>query len=1184
MGLALEEPDFGGFGSSGARGDFSTAWERFTADRRAQVLANNVESGLRAREEVYDRRIDDVFQATGIRLENPARRGGFGRVGGIGLALLQYQRGRLISEDYFDAELKRLAEQYPDAAEIIRPFMSPREEARRLAREAETRSIDLATRDGTWSGALSGLAGSFVGSLDDPVTVMVSLIGDPGGGRSLLVHALRAAVINAGSEAALQPFVQAWRAEAGLPYGVGHAALNIATTAAFGAGIDAAGRAAFRGARVLRGGEWIEARAPETALDEAALRLPRTNPVRQAYQGDAQALADVLETADDASLRELAKNAKDDGLFQKYGIEDDWSHRENIAQALRRAEAPDVEPPPGRARPEAPEARTPDLTDEAPAPGRHFEVEGKPVAFRQVPADRLAVDPGTFQFKGGGDAAGVTSRMSGVGQWDDLAAGKVVVFERADGSQVIADGHQRLGLAKRIAAETGDAPRLDAYVFREADGWDAADVRAIAAKKNLQEGSGDVIDAAKIMRERPDIVDKSVPMSSGMMRTARSLTRLSDEAFAAVVAGRVAPNYGALVADLVPDQARHLATIDDLAALAPENTGQARIAIGQIAAAPARVETQLTLLGAETVTRTLMRERVRVLDAAIKHLRADQRVFRTLNREADRIEAAGNRLAKGVNATLADDASQVQELIATLALSSGRVSDLLNDAAESVAGGTSARMAGEAFARRVGDILERDGVAGLVTPDAPPRRGGEGFDEPGGEDAVRQLEDLEAAREARDRQPGQGFLFDSNVTRADLAAGNVTSIEAIPADANAPHPGLVVAYHGTAAEDFDKFDVAKSEDIGIHFGSAAQANDRIINDDYGPTRVIPVVLDVKNPMTFRDLGTWEPREIYNHLVDQGISFSKAEARLAQTKSMSGRAAEAYELLRKKIAAAGYDAIRYLNEEEGAPRVQGADGDQVSTSGWSYIVWEKGSVRSALTDQRMFAMRDITPNTNRLTPAAAEAMPEIRAELDKIIARLPDDVRLEVQDRIVFPLSDGRRVELDGFFDARNGLIKVALDSADPAATARHEEIHALRHTGLIGAHEWDTLRQWVRDTDVRSQFDIEGKYRELYGKKARDDAHLEDMLDEEAVAHAFEAWSRGKPVENMGAIARVFERLRKFLSEVAEMLGARGFRTADDIFGAIEAGDIGARGRIDAEISRADMDRTAAEVVEACKA
>ena len=73
--------------------------------------------------------------------------------------------------------------------------------------------------------------------------------------------------------------------------------------------------------------------------------------------------------------------------------------------------------------------------------------------YKFKPGD-IQVDAKLFQFKEGGDEFGVTPELSRRDCNGILAlAGQIAVYEFADGSQFIADGHQRLGLAKRIMSK-----------------------------------------------------------------------------------------------------------------------------------------------------------------------------------------------------------------------------------------------------------------------------------------------------------------------------------------------------------------------------------------------------------------------------------------------------------------------------------------------------------------------------------------------------------------------------------------------------------------------------------------------------------------------------------------------------------------------------------------------------------
>ena len=345
-------------------------------------------------------------------------------------------------------------------------------------------------------------------------------------------------------------------------------------------------------------------------------------------------------------------------------------------------------------------------------------LDGKPTRLEKMDPATITTDPETFQFKSGGDKHGVTDRLKGVKKWDAVAAGKAMVFEKLDGTRVIADGHQRHGLAKRLGAE-GQHVRMDGYVMREADGWTPRDVRAYAALKNMQESSGLSLDMAKVMRERPDLVSADrLPMSDAKVREARALSNLSDQAFRMVVGGAVKPEHAAAVGDQVKDQARHADMLAEMQKAKVDSAQHARLYVQQAMAAPSITQSQSSLFGEETSTRSLLAERAKVLDRALSALKTDKRIFGLLEREASNIEAAGNKLAHASNVDRANNAGQLASLVEKLSTTRGTVSTMLDRAAAAVANGDAPSKAARSFVKSVGDAMKQGGI-GALTGEAP---------------------------------------------------------------------------------------------------------------------------------------------------------------------------------------------------------------------------------------------------------------------------------------------------------------------------------------------------------------------------------------------------------------------------------------------------------------------------------
>lgn len=366
--------------------------------------------------------------------------------------------------------------------------------------------------------------------------------------------------------------------------------------------------------------------------------------------------------------------------------------------------------------------------------------------------DPMAVDadPARFQFKQSGDE-GLTDRLAGVTQWDRTAAGRSILYEESDGRVIIADGHQRRGLARRLIASGQDTTaRLDGFLMRARDGWTPAEVRIVAALKNLREDSGSLLDAAKVLREAPNLVnDRSLPITGEFLANARGLAPLADDAFDAVSAGVISDRNGALIGEMAFDRTDlHLSMVDLIRAGEPRSLDETRALIQEARLADF-VETQGLqgdMFGGVPAQSTLI-ARARLRAAVLKQLRGDARLFGQLVRNADAIEAGGNALARNANeARLARDLVAYSQ-IDKLALRVGQVGDTFGDAAAAITRGDMTMSQGAKGivdelreATRLADQIDADRRVNL-DPSAPSpmaRQALSPFDEPGGRGQVDQ--------------------------------------------------------------------------------------------------------------------------------------------------------------------------------------------------------------------------------------------------------------------------------------------------------------------------------------------------------------------------------------------------------------------------------------------------------------
>jgi hypothetical protein len=178
---------------------------------------------------------------------------------------------------------------------------------------------------------------------------------------------------------------------------------------------------------------------------------------------------------------------------------------------------------------------------------------------------------------------------------------------------------------------------------------------------------------------------------------------------------------------------------------------------------------------------------------------------------------------------------------------------------------------------------------------------------------------------------------------------------------------------------------------------------------------------------------------------------------------------------------------------------------------------------------------------------------------------PDAVRAFVDDtqRIVGPhvrietyrdgTNDGLRItHADGTLDHVDGLalgrlIRVAVtDKTD--WNLNHEAVHALRNLGVFTDSEWNALVATAVRQNWIGRYGIERNYPDL----------ARPGQIEEAIAERF-ADFRQRPTASDPLMTRVAQRFGAFLERLRNALAARGFQTAEDVFGRMETGEMGAR-------------------------
>jgi hypothetical protein len=343
----------------------------------------------------------------------------------------------------------------------------------------------------------------------------------------------------------------------------------------------------------------------------------------------------------------------------------------------------------------------------------------RPYERRIVRPDEIETDAALMQYKSGGDEAGVTDKLKDVTSWNPTLSSEIMLWEGADGRLIVVDGHQRTGLAKRLYAEDPTI-ELPAIVFREADGITAAQARVLGAMRNINLGTGSLLDNARVLRDAPQ--GAAMLRGAENRREIEGLAGLSYEAFGAAINDVIDPRIAAEIgrhAGHAPET--HMALVDLLVKSRVSNPREAATIVRQAQADGFGTpqEEQLGMFG-DTPAQSLYVPIARILDAASKRLRDERRTFKTLSEKAGRIEDAGNVLDRTANQGKVISSDEALAILNATAHSSGPVRDALIAAARTELSGSRRADAVKQFLDALSGIdlraaargLERDGPSG----------------------------------------------------------------------------------------------------------------------------------------------------------------------------------------------------------------------------------------------------------------------------------------------------------------------------------------------------------------------------------------------------------------------------------------------------------------------------------------
>ncbi|MEQ8226748.1 MAG: LPD38 domain-containing protein [Rhodospirillales bacterium] len=235
-------------------------------------------------------------------------------------------------------------------------------------------------------------------------------------------------------------------------------------------------------------------------------------------------------------------------------------------------------------------------------------------------------------------------------------------------------------------------------------------------------------------------------------------------------------------------------------------------------------------------------------------------------------------------------------------------------------------------------------------------------------------------------------------------------------------------------------------------------------------------------------------------------------------------------------------VRYFNEEM-ALNHPGVTGVQFPR--WGAV---KRLNNNVLSHADFVKEREKSPDKYRaggdraaITGNLADLESDLRNRLKALGVSDPSKIAVRVKEELETWVNGKRRFPYGRY---RDRLIEVALDAPNPFVTMNHEAIHAFRDLGLFTPMEWKVLTNNVKaDKDLMAYIDGFREYRDL----------TPDERIEEAVAFKFQ------DRDLRGRWKVIKDRISAVMEAIGNWLRGNGFQSAEDVFRAIERGEVGSR-------------------------
>jgi hypothetical protein len=258
-----------------------------------------------------------------------------------------------------------------------------------------------------------------------------------------------------------------------------------------------------------------------------------------------------------------------------------------------------------------------------------------------------------------------------------------MVYQNKEGKYFVIDGHQRLGLSKRLTGQ-GKKISLVTKVIKEADGVTKEEAMFSGVVANIINGTGTSFDAAKVLRTFPqyniETLKRSFSMGQRMARNTAGLVKLSDDAWGLFVGKNVNEDLAARVGEAFSKEAQ-VGVLSQLRNKKFNSLAEMDSTIASIKGMQLRVSKQTDLFGTQFIKDYAIIEKAKLIQYVSQNAKRLKLTFESALKNDKELREAGNVLDQSQNLKSAIDNEKITEFINTVGNRVGQYADELNAAA-----------------------------------------------------------------------------------------------------------------------------------------------------------------------------------------------------------------------------------------------------------------------------------------------------------------------------------------------------------------------------------------------------------------------------------------------------------------------------------------------------------------------